>query len=134
MTESTFLNNTDVMYSSMQELKQYGFMLSMDDFGTGYSSLSYIQMLPFTMLKLDRSFIIKMEQDAVVQEIVKSVIHIANTKQINTIAEGVEEPSQAKLLRELGCGQVQGYLYGKPMPAKEAEAFMRENMKHKVTY
>ncbi|MBR6421022.1 MAG: EAL domain-containing protein [Oscillospiraceae bacterium] len=129
LTESLALKDIDTTITRMKELREAGIGIAMDDFGTGYSSLSYIQMLPFTMVKLDSSFILNMDQDKVIEEIVKSVIHIANTKGIGTIAEGVENEAQAELLRAFGCGQVQGFHYGKPMPAKEAEAFMRENMK-----
>ena len=106
----------------------------MDDFGTGYSSLSYIQQLPFTMLKLDRSFVVGMDADPVVQEIIRSVARIAKAKQIRTIAEGVETPEQAAALREMGCDLVQGYLYGHPMDAKETEQFIRDNIKNKIVY
>lgn len=129
LTESLALKDIDGTVARMNELREAGIGIAMDDFGTGYSSLSYIQMLPFTMVKLDRSFVIQMEQDKVIEEIVKSVVRIAKTKGIHTIAEGVETDSQADMLRALGCEQVQGYLYGKPMPAKDVEAFMRENMK-----
>ena len=129
LTESLALKDIDTTITRMQELRKAGIGIAMDDFGTGYSSLSYIQMLPFTMVKLDSSFIFNMEQDKVIEEIVKSVIHIANTKGIGTIAEGVENEKQEEMLRAFGCGQVQGFRYGKPMTAKEAETLLRENMK-----
>ena len=94
----------------------------MDDFGTGYSSLSYIQRLPLTLLKLDRSFIIEIENDAVAQVIVSAVIKIAKSMNMETIAEGVEYENQSKILKDMGCDYIQGYLYGKPMPA---EAFRK---------
>ena len=112
----------------MQELRDAGIQLAMDDFGTGYSSLSYIQQLPFTMLKLDRAFVMHMDEDPVVQEIVRSVARIAKAKQIRTIAEGVETPQQAEQLRAAGCNYAQGYLYGQPMTAKETEQYIRRNM------
>jgi EAL domain-containing protein (putative c-di-GMP-specific phosphodiesterase class I) len=89
----------------------------MDDFGTGYSSLSYIQLLPLTLLKLDRSFIIEIETDRVAQEICSAVIKIAKSMDIETIAEGVEYEGQSEILKNMGCDYIQGYLYGKPMTA-----------------
>ena len=128
LTESLALKDIDITIARMQELRQAGVQLAMDDFGTGYSSLSYIQRLPFTMLKLDRAFVIHMDEDPVVQEIVRSVARIAAAKQIKTIAEGVETPAQAEQLRAAGCTYAQGFLYGQPMTAKETEAYIRKNM------
>ena len=93
----------------------------MDDFGTGYSSLSYLQILPITLLKLDRSFITDIQNDNIAFEIVSSVIRIAKSKKIETIAEGIENKDHEAILREAGCDYGQGYLYGKPMPAEELE-------------
>ena len=104
----------------------------MDDFGTGYSSLSYIQILPITVLKLDRSFIMYLEDDAISREIVSAVIRIAKSKKIETIAEGIETIGQADILRESGCDQAQGYFFGKPMPADKFEQFLRERQPQKT--
>lgn len=134
LTESLALMDIDVTIARMQELREAGIQLAMDDFGTGYSSLSYIQRLPFTMLKLDRSFVTDMDGNPVVQEIIRSVARIAKTKQIKTIAEGVETPEQARMLREAGCDYVQGYLYGHPMTAKETEQYIRANLTQKTVY
>ena len=103
----------------------------MDDFGTGYSSLSYLQILPITLLKLDRSFITDIQNDNIAYEIVSAVIRIAKSKKIETIAEGIENPEQQKILREAGCDLGQGYLYGRPMPHTELEEFFRRNMRSK---
>ena len=124
----------DVTIARMQELRAAGIQLAMDDFGTGYSSLSYLQRLPFTMLKLDRSFVAGMDGDPVVQEIIRSVARVAKAKKITTIAEGVETPEQAKILREAGCDFAQGYLYGHPMTAKETEQFIRSNQNEKNVF
>ena len=103
----------------MNALRAMGVLLAMDDFGTGYSSLSYIQRLPLTLLKLDRSFIIEIETVSVAQVIVSAVIQIAKSINIVTIAEGVEYEGQSKILKDMGCDYIQGYLYGKPMPAAD---------------
>ena len=134
LTESLALMDIDVTIARMQELREAGIQLAMDDFGTGYSSLSYIQRLPFTMLKLDRSFVAGMDDDPVVQEIIHSVARIAKAKQIKTVAEGVETPEQARMLRDAGCDYVQGYLYGHPMTAKETEQYIRDNLTNKTVY
>ena len=111
----------------MNALRDMGILLAMDDFGTGYSSLSYIQLLPLTLLKLDRSFIIEIETDTVAQEIVSAVIKIAKSMNIETIAEGVEYQGQSDLLARMGCDYIQGYLYGKPMTAADFRVRLIEN-------
>ena len=132
LTESLALIDIDVTIDRMQELRKAGIRIAMDDFGTGYSSLSYMQRLPFSIVKLDQSFVMHLADDPVVQEIIFSVARIAKSKKIQTIAEGVETPQQAKLLREAGCDFAQGYLYGHPMTAKEAEQFIRDNQNRKT--
>ncbi len=124
LTERLALGDVDFTIQQMNALREMGILLAMDDFGTGYSSLSYIQLLPLTLLKLDRSFIIEIETDTVAQEIVSAVIKIAKSMHIETIAEGVEFEGQAEILRNMGCDYVQGYLYGKPMPAEEFEKLL----------
>lgn len=124
LTESMALKDINVAISQMNEMRKLGIKISMDDFGTGYSSLSYIQQLPITLLKLDRSFIMYLEDDKVSREIVSAVIRIAKSKNIETIAEGVESAGQVGILRDSGCDQGQGYFFGKPMTAQDFEQFM----------
>jgi len=124
LTESLALKDIDSAVKQMQEIRDLGVKLSMDDFGTGYSSLSYIQVLPITLLKLDRSFIMYLEEDEISREIVSAVIRIAKSKKIETIAEGIETIGQAEILKESGCDHAQGYFFGKPMPADKFEEFM----------
>lgn len=133
LTETLALSDIDYAVSQMNKLRELGVKLAMDDFGTGYSSLSYLQILPITLLKLDRSFIIDIEHDNIAYEIVSSVIRIAKSKKIETIAEGIENPNQEDILRKAGCDFGQGYLYGKPMPAQQLEEFFEENMKKTQT-
>ena len=125
LTESLALKDIDQAIHQMTELKGLGVKLAMDDFGTGYSSLSYIQVLPITLLKLDRSFIMYLEEDEVSREIVSAVIRIAKSKNIETIAEGIETMGQAEILRKSGCDLAQGYFFGRPMPAEQFEKFLR---------
>lgn len=127
LTERLALGDINYAVQQMNALREMGIQLAMDDFGTGYSSLSYIQQLPLTLLKLDRSFIIEIESDTVAQEIVSAVIKIAKSMNIETIAEGVEFGGQANILRNMGCDYVQGYLYGKPVPAIEFQKQLEYN-------
>ena len=129
LTETLALSDIDFAVSQMNKLRELGVKLAMDDFGTGYSSLSYLQILPITLLKLDRSFIIDIEHDNIAFEIVSAVIRIAKSKKIETIAEGIEDETQEDILRKAGCDFGQGYLYGKPMPASELEKFFEKNIR-----
>lgn len=134
LTESLALKDIDLAIKQMEGLRKMGIRLAMDDFGTGYSSLSYLQILPITLLKLDRSFIINLETDMIAREIVSAVIKIAKSKKIETIAEGIENPEQAKILHQEGCDFAQGYLYGKPMPPNEFTEFLIRNKKERKVY
>jgi len=126
LTESLALKDVDQAVRQMNELNEIGVNISMDDFGTGYSSLSYIQILPIAMLKLDRSFIMFLESDAISREIVSSVINICKSKKIQIIAEGIETIGQAQILKIAGCDLAQGYYFGKPMPSAIFEEFLRK--------
>ncbi len=133
LTESLALKDIDHAVKQMEEIKALGVKLSMDDFGTGYSSLSYIQVLPITLLKLDRSFIMYLEEDEISREIVSAVIRIAKSKKIETIAEGIETIGQAEILKKSGCDLAQGYFFGKPMPADKFEEFMAMKAQQKIS-
>lgn len=121
LTETLAMHDIDFAVSQMNRLRELGVKLAMDDFGTGYSSLSYLQVLPITLLKLDRSFITDIEHNNIAFEIVSAVIRIAKSKKIETIAEGIENTTQEEILRMAGCDYAQGYLYGKPMPPERLE-------------
>ena len=121
LTETLAMHDIDFAVSQMNRLRELGVKLAMDDFGTGYSSLSYLQVLPITLLKLDRSFITDIEHNNIAFEIVSAVIRIAKSKKIETIAEGIENTTQEEILRMAGCDYAQGYLYGMPMPPERLE-------------
>ncbi|MDR0992736.1 MAG: EAL domain-containing protein [Ruminococcus sp.] len=127
LTESLALKDINNAVAQMEDIRSLGVKLSMDDFGTGYSSLSYIQILPITLLKLDRSFVMYLEQDLISREIVSAVIRVAKAKKIEVVAEGIETNGQAKILKESGCDYVQGYLFGKPMNSANFEEFMAKH-------
>jgi len=124
ITESTIMSNAETALAMMHRLKQIGVQLAIDDFGTGYSSLAYLQKLPVDTLKVDRMFVSAMEEQAGCLEIVRSIIVLANSLQLNTVAEGVENSRQLEMLRNLGCSYVQGFYFHKPLPVAAAELLL----------
>jgi diguanylate cyclase (GGDEF)-like protein/PAS domain S-box-containing protein len=121
LTESVVLDNVDEAIEKMQRLRAIGVRLSMDDFGTGYSSLSYLKRLPLTQIKIDRSFVQDIVNDKSDAAIVQAIIAMSQTLKLNVIAEGVETEEQFSILKQYGCKQFQGYLFGKPEPVESLE-------------
>lgn len=115
ITESVFIDNMDIIIKKMNELREFGIRFSMDDFGTGFSSLSYLRELPIDTLKIDKSFIDDIVNDASTRTIAESIIDLSKKLGFDTIAEGVEEEIQYSLLKNMGCENIQGYYFGKPM-------------------
>ena len=115
LTESAIIDDPQQAIDVLRELKALGIRLSIDDFGTGYSSLAYLRRLPVDTVKIDRSFVadINASDDELV--IVTSIIALAGSLRLNTIAEGIEREAQAQVLRDLGCRQLQGFLFARPM-------------------
>lgn len=113
--------------NTISQIKQKKIKLSIDDFGTGYSSLSYLRRLPIDNLKIDRSFVNEISTETESLELVKTIITLAHTLGMDAIAEGIETPEQAKLLKSLGCQYAQGYLFSKPLPAKAVETIIKNN-------
>ena len=109
------MDDQEFAINTLKELKSMGFQLSIDDFGTGYSSLSYLKKFPIDRLKIDRSFVVDIEQNEEDRAIVRAIIDLAHTLQISVIAEGVEEKTQGDMLSRMGCDIIQGYLYSKPI-------------------
>jgi EAL domain-containing protein (putative c-di-GMP-specific phosphodiesterase class I) len=97
-----------------------GMKVAIDDFGTGYSSLSYLNSFPSDMLKIDKSFIDKMNQNEVSRQYVAMIISIGHTLNLKVISEGVESNDQVNILKSIGCDYIQGFVWGKPMPPEEA--------------
>jgi len=102
--------------SVLRELTAMGISVAVDDFGTGYSNLSYLIDFSFQKLKIDRSFVSRMETDSSSGAVVSTIVGLSRALGVNTIAEGVETENQATLLRAAGCQVVQGYLFGRPAP------------------
>ncbi|MBE2975880.1 EAL domain-containing protein [Priestia megaterium] len=122
ITESTLLMNAEETIKALHLLKKYGISISIDDFGTGYSSLSYLKNLPINCLKIDRSFIQDIQEDYSNSEIAQAIISLSQNLKLEVIAEGVEEEYQKAFLMENGCNHMQGYLFSKPLAAKDFEA------------
>jgi diguanylate cyclase (GGDEF)-like protein/PAS domain S-box-containing protein len=120
VTESTVMENSERSLSVLSELSELGVSLSTDDFGTGYSSLSYLHQFPFRRLKIDRSFINKMDEDEKSAAIVKTILMLGENLDIEVVAEGIETEYQLELLRSLGCRLGQGYVFSEPVDASAA--------------
>jgi EAL domain-containing protein (putative c-di-GMP-specific phosphodiesterase class I) len=101
--------------------------LALDDFGTGYSSLSYLKRLPLDQLKIDRSFVRDILLDSNDLEIARLVLGLAQTMKLSVLAEGVETAAQHEMLLQLGCHAFQGYLFARPLPLVEFEAWARNH-------
>ena len=121
VTESMAMANPQRSAEVLQELARLGFKLSIDDFGTGYSSLAYLHRFPFDTLKVDRSFVMRLAVGREAQEIVRTIVGLALALDKQTLAEGVEDETQARLLESLGVEVAQGWLFAKALPAPEAE-------------
>jgi diguanylate cyclase (GGDEF)-like protein/PAS domain S-box-containing protein len=126
LTESMLLDNIENTISTMNALKGLGIQLSLDDFGTGYSSLQYLKMLPLDQLKIDRSFVRDIAVDCNDKAIVQTIISMAQSMNLDVIAEGVEGEEQRQHLLNLGCKHFQGYFFGKPQPAADFEKSLGE--------
>ncbi|WP_049278039.1 sensor domain-containing protein [Pseudomonas putida] len=122
LTESILMREVNEALQILASLKNLGLSIAVDDFGTGYSSLNYLKQFPIDVLKIDRTFVDGLpegEQDA---QIARAIIAMAHSLNLAVIAEGVETHEQLEFLREHGCDEVQGYLFGRPMPAHQFEA------------
>ena len=119
VTESVLMESVDQSIRVLEGLRNLGCRIAIDDFGTGYSSLNYLVRLPVDLVKIDRSFVSTLTQSPEIVALVNHMITLSHSLSLKVVAEGVEEEEQAKLLRLLRCDQLQGYLFGRPMPAPE---------------
>jgi len=127
LTESTLMDNLDVAVDVMRRLHDIGISLSIDDFGTGYSSLSYLKRFTIDQLKIDRSFLTGLPGDPHDEAIVRAVIAMAHSMELEIVAEGVENQAQLEFLSELGCDEIQGYHFSRPVSAQEATDLIEKN-------
>jgi diguanylate cyclase (GGDEF)-like protein/PAS domain S-box-containing protein len=127
ITETTVMKNIEVTRTILSEIDEMGISIALDDFGTGYSSLSYLKAFPFHTLKIDRSFVCDVTTDPNDKAIVAAIVAMAKVLNLKLVAEGVETEMQEYLLRSLGCEEVQGYLFSRPVTAIEATELLRVN-------
>lgn len=119
LTESLLLVNIDEKIEIMNSLRAMGLKLSLDDFGTGYSSLSYLRKLPLDELKIDRSFIMELSKSADARAIISTIVFLARSLKLSTVAEGIEKKAELEFLKRLGCNQYQGFLFSRPVPSNK---------------
>ncbi|MEN9416968.1 MAG: hypothetical protein RI988_588 [Pseudomonadota bacterium] len=124
LTESILLQSDEALSSLMERWERQGIRLTIDDFGTGYSSLAYLKRLHVHKLKIDRSFVINLREDDQDQAIVRAMLQIARSLNLQTVAEGIEQADLAERLRLMGCDEVQGYLYARPQPAADLQDWL----------
>lgn len=126
ITESDIMTDADVAIAQLHKFIEEGFILSIDDFGTGHSSLAYIKDFPVNELKIDKAFILKLDENKDDQSIVKCVLNLASNFNLAVIAEGVENEASLALLRAFGCDYIQGYFISKPMPSTQVKAWLND--------
>lgn len=134
LTESLLLENIDEAIQTMGRLRKLGVRFSLDDFGTGYSSLQYLKRLPLNELKIDQSFVRDIAYNSSDRAIVSTIIAMAHSFGLEVIAEGVETEEQRQLLLDEGCTHFQGYLFSKPVPAKQFQSMLLEKIQKHRTF
>ena len=127
VTESSVMHNAERLIDMLSNIRALGVHISVDDFGTGYSSLSYLKRFPVDRLKIDRSFVQDILVDKDSEAIVRTIIALGHNLGLKLVAEGVENAEQVAYLLANGCDELQGFYYGRPMPAHEFELLLRAN-------
>ena len=130
ITETAMMENAEAAASMLKRLRELGVQLGIDDFGTGYSSLSYLHRFPVNTLKVDQSFVSRMDEANEYREIVRTIVSLAHTLGMEVVAEGVETRGQRSHLNALRCEYSQGYFFSKPLPAAAATAYLKTNRTH----
>lgn len=130
LTESQFMAEPEPVIETCSRLRELGCRIHLDDFGTGYSALHYLVHLPLDGLKIDRSFIQRIETDSGVRAITRAVVSLANQLSLDVIAEGVETEGQLRIVRDIGGCMIQGYYFGRSMPAEALENWWDATMSH----
>ncbi len=124
ITETTIMANAEETAGRLASIKEIGVRVAIDDFGTGYSSLAYLQRFPVDALKIDRSFISKMSNDAEGETLIRTLVQLGKSLSIETLAEGIEQAQELSLLREESCDTGQGFLFARPLDLEECETFL----------
>ena len=134
ITESALLNNSVQTTALLRQLHDLGLSIALDDFGTGYSSLSYLRSFPFDVIKIDRLFISELTTRDDCAAIVAAIVSLADRLGMTTTAEGVETNEQVRLVRELGCTSIQGYLLGRPQPIRKAVEYFDVRLERAIAF
>ena len=124
ITESSLMHDSDTTRQALQRLKATGVTLTLDDYGTGYSSLASLRQLPVEAIKIHESFVGNLGTDPEQESLLHAIVDLAHALGLGTVAEGVELDAQVDQLRRLGCDGAQGFLFGRPVPAEEAEILL----------
>ena len=128
LTESSIMDDPKATIILLEEIHKLGIRISVDDFGTGYSSLSYLKRLPIDAIKIDMSFVRGIGKDSNDEEIIKTIITLANSLGLQSIAEGVETEEQISFLKAHKCDHMQGYYYSRPLPPEEIKQFLMDRL------
>lgn len=123
IVESSYIGDFDSAFANITRLRAHGLRIALDDFGTGFSSLGYLNSFRIDEIKIDRSFVNRLVDDATGRALVQAIITLGHALGLEVVAEGVETQEQAQLLGQMGCDLLQGFLYARPMPANEFAAF-----------
>ena len=132
ITEGLLLHDTARTMDQLTALKTLGVKIAMDDFGTGYSSLAYLWRFPFDKIKLDRSFVAEMSDNAAITDIVRTITLLGQTLKLQVTAEGVETADQVRMLGEMHCDHFQGFLFGRPMPVGDIPNFLISDLARRM--
>jgi len=132
ITEGVIMYNESDTIDLLHKLKAVGLMLSIDDFGTGYSSLSYLKQFPIDKLKIDQSFIFNVNTNEADKAIVSAIVDLGKNLGLTLIAEGVEELEHLNILKDMGCQEIQGYYFSRPLPVAKLHTFLQDNQDHKA--
>jgi EAL domain-containing protein (putative c-di-GMP-specific phosphodiesterase class I) len=134
LTETIIIQNMADVAASLHRLRALGIGIALDDFGTGYAGLDYLQSLPFTCLKIDKTFVQQVNQSERSLHIIKAALELARSMGMSTIAEGIEDAAIGAQLSALGCSHAQGYHYGKPMPKGQMAAWATQHQSARAAY
>ena len=134
ITEQVMIDSGFYIIDILNEIKDLGVNLALDDFGTGYSSLAYLQNLPVQTIKIDQSFVADLQKDSRNWNMLESIMHLTHKLQLFSIAEGVENESQMKLLASLDCSCLQGYYFCRPLPEKQLLRVLEAQLRRQTDY
>ena len=127
LTESALIRDTEVLRQCFDTFERHGVPLAVDDFGTGFSNLHYLNRFPVRRLKIDRSFVQGMRQNAGTAEVTQAIVQLGHALGLQVVAEGVETPLEEAMLKRQGCDEMQGYLYSLPLPPREMAQWLRQH-------